>query len=188
MSEHQGGGNTLLQIRNTGGKFRITTVSKYILSRRRTRTAACTVTTASASDCSLHLDGAERSPRAPVLHDPCIIMYTSIYLCTWDSKSRNRRPAVPLSNWDQSMWWSTWFKNITLYLSAVVCGRKSGHVEMGHCDVWNQNKKKKNNNPALTTRFVHYHSQRGPSNKSPVCIWTERHVWLISISIFWSFT
>lgn len=27
------------------------------------------------------------------------------------------------------------FKNITLYLSAVVCGRKSDSVEMGHWDV-----------------------------------------------------
>lgn len=47
------------------------TVSKYIFSWR-TQTAAYAVTTASVSDCSLHLDGARRSPRAAVLHDPCI--------------------------------------------------------------------------------------------------------------------
>lgn len=48
------------------------------------QTDAHAASTASLSECSLHLNGG-RSPRAALLHDPCILMYIIIHLHTYGS-------------------------------------------------------------------------------------------------------
>ena len=69
-----------------------------------------------------------------VLHDPCIFIY--LFICIHRVQTVLMEPS--LYNGDQRMCFSTWFKNIALYLSALLCTRKSDPVEMGHWDtcVW----------------------------------------------------
>lgn len=115
----------------------VQTVGRHSFSWRRAHTAAAAGATALVSDRSSHLDGVRRSPRAVTRRNPCMLMYALTHVCTYGSNRGTVRPTAPrVLTGDQSVWLSTWFKNITLYLSAVVCSRKSDHVEMGHYDVW----------------------------------------------------
>lgn len=95
------------------------------------QTDAHAASTASFSECSSHLN--VRLPRAALLHDPCILMYIIIYLRTYGTDPGTIWLMEPRCQ----MWRSKHQaeKHHRLYLLAVVCGRKSDGVEVGHCDV-----------------------------------------------------